>query len=148
MDQKVLVVDDEPEMLALLRRSLDPVCPVLEAGSGPEALRLLALERPGVMLLDLIMPRMSGLEVLCEALRMDPTLRIMMLTGDASVESARRALEQGARAYITKPFDPESLCGEIRRLLADSGRGEAAPAYRPWRIVGGPRHRRRPPKPK
>lgn len=112
----------------------EAVCPVVEASGGREALRALKRERPRLMLLDVSMPGLDGMAVLRAARRLDPGLDVLMLTGAADLESARLALEAGARAYITKPFDVAGLRAEARRLLE----GEPSPGSPPWRIKARP----------
>ena len=131
MQRKALVVDDEADLRRILLCVLAPVCEVLEASNGPEALRLLRNERPRLMLLDISMPEMGGIAILEAALVSDPSLIIVMLTGEQDLAVAKRALEAGARAYITKPFDSQFLRVEVQRLLEIV---DAVP-YRPWRVL-------------
>ena len=135
---KVLIVDDEPDMRRLIRYALGPEIEALEADGGRAALAILRREKPRLMLLDLAMPKMGGLDVLAAALKIDPGLAVMMLTGDCDIDQARRALELGARAYITKPFEPAVLYGEVQRHFELGGRpGGAEEPYRPWRVAEG-----------
>lgn len=127
---RVLIVDDDDEMRRLLGVLLAPACEVLDASNGIDALCLLQRARPRLMLLDLAMPEMDGLEVLAAALRLAPTLQVVMLTGDADVDSAVTALNKGACSYVTKPFDPSYLREEVARLLAPRGR----PGDAPWQV--------------
>lgn len=127
---RVLIVEDEPDMRRVLRAALVRLCEVSEADCGVDALRLVALERPRLMLLDIALPDLSGLDVLVEALRIDPSLTVVMLTGNDDVETAARALDRGARAYVTKPFDPEYLRLEVESLLAPG----VKPGDAPWRV--------------
>lgn len=128
---KILLVDDDPDVRKILHGILEPLCEVLEAGDGAAALDLLAKEKPALMLLDLTMPGMSGMEVLTRAPGVHPAVAVVMLTGRADVAQARQALELGARAYITKPFDPMEIRDEVSRLLEEHGRHEGDP---PWRV--------------
>jgi two-component system, NtrC family, response regulator AtoC len=127
---KVLIVDDDDELRRLLGGLLSPVCEVLDASNGIDALCLLQRARPRLILLDLAMPEMDGLEVLSAALRLAPAVQVVMLTGETDVSSAVRALNKGASAYVTKPFDPAYLREEVVRLLAPSGR----PGGAPWQV--------------
>ncbi|MFI5345639.1 MAG: response regulator [Elusimicrobiota bacterium] len=136
MARKILVVDDDADLRRILRGLLAPFGTVLEAANGLDALGLLRAEAPALMLLDVSMPVMDGLAVLTDALAIDPKLPVVMLTGDMDMHIAKRALEAGARSYITKPFEPSSLCAEVRRL---TGVGDAVPdedeaSGRPWRV--------------
>ncbi len=136
MAPKILVVDDDADTRRILRYILEPLTEVVEAEGGAEALRKIKSERPQLVLLDLVMPEVSGLEVLDSGMRDDPALKIVMLTGQSDIAVARNALERGARAFITKPIDPERLCEVVEDLLAsDGGRGDGE-GRRPWRVVG------------
>ena len=112
---RVLVVDDEPRVAAVLHDALiDLGYAVQVAVNGAEALRLVALYQPDVVLLDLSMPNVSG-DVVLERLRdADPTLPVVVVTGNADADRARATLDRGAFDYVSKPFDLEILA----RILA------------------------------
>jgi two-component system alkaline phosphatase synthesis response regulator PhoP len=116
----ILVVDDEPGILTIARDYLDRAgFRVISAGDGLTALRLARAERPSLLVLDLMLPGLDGLDV-ARALREDPATRalpIIMLT--ARVEEADRliGLELGADDYITKPFSPRELVARVRAVL-------------------------------
>jgi two-component system alkaline phosphatase synthesis response regulator PhoP len=116
----ILVVDDEPGIVTIARDYLDRAgFRVISAGDGPTALRLTRSERPSLLVLDLMLPGMDGLDI-ARALREDPATRalpIIMLT--ARVEEADRliGLELGADDYITKPFSPRELVARVRAVL-------------------------------
>ena len=112
---RVLVVDDEPRVAAVLHDALiDLGYAVQVAVNGAEALRLVALYQPDVVLLDLSMPNVSG-DVVLERLRdTDPALPVIVVTGNADAERARSTLARGAFDYVSKPFDLEILA----RILA------------------------------
>lgn len=129
---KILIVDDDDELRRLLSGLLAPCCEILDASNGIDALCLLQRARPRLMLLDLAMPEMDGLEVLSAALRLSPAVQIVMLTCDADVNSAVAALNKGACAYVTKPFDPAYLREEVSRLLSPRIR----PGEAPWQVRG------------
>jgi DNA-binding NtrC family response regulator len=130
MPPKLLIVDDEADIRRMLRMTLDRQCQVIEASNGLDALRLVKKEKPQLMLLDISMPDMDGISVLAAALELVPSITVMMLTGDTEIDTAVRALDCGARAYITKPFDPDYLCAEVERLLEPAAQeGDA-----PWRV--------------
>jgi DNA-binding NtrC family response regulator len=128
---KILIVDDDDDLRGMLRGTLSPICEVIEASNGLDALCLLQREKPQLMLLDLEMEEMGGLEVLAAARRVEPCTRVVMLTGDADVDSAVTALDRGAAAYITKPFDPAYLRDEVARLL----RPPAKEGDAPWQVL-------------
>jgi len=129
MSRTVLVVDDEPAIVQIARDYLDRAgFRVITAGDGELAVRLARAERPSLLVLDLMLPGMDGLDV-TRALRQDPATRklpIIMLT--ARVEEADRlvGLELGADDYITKPFSPRELVARVRAVLRRS-EGEGAP---------------------
>ncbi|MDE2140784.1 MAG: response regulator [Elusimicrobia bacterium] len=133
MGTKLLIVDDDADIRRVLRGILTPLGTVLEAAGGAEALILVRDEKPSLMLLDVSMPVMDGLTVLTDALSIDPKLIVLMLTGELDLNTARRALDAGARAYVTKPFDPSTLCGDIRRLAGLDAVADDNPG-RPWRV--------------
>jgi two-component system chemotaxis response regulator CheY len=130
---KILVVEDDDELRRLLRAILSPVCEVVDASNGLDALCLLRREKPRLILLDLELPEMGGLAVLSAALRLAPNVVVVMLTGDDDIETAVSALNRGARAYVTKPFDPRYLREEVARLLEPP----AKPGDAPWQVREG-----------
>ncbi|MCR4294773.1 MAG: response regulator [Elusimicrobia bacterium] len=136
MAPKILVVDDDADTRRILRYILEPLTAVIEAEGGADALRKIKSERPQLVLLDLVMPEVGGLEVLDSGMRDDPALKIVMLTGQADIGVARNALERGARAFITKPIDPERLREVVEDLLSSEGGGGDAEGRKPWRVVG------------
>jgi two-component system phosphate regulon response regulator PhoB len=120
----VLVVEDEIPLLTLLRYNLEKQgFRVEEASDGQEALLRVAEAKPDLVLLDWMLPSLSGLEV-CRQLRRRPATRdlpIIMVTARTEDQDAVRALDIGADDYITKPFVMDSLLARIRALLRRSG---------------------------
>jgi len=120
----VLVVEDEPALATMLRYNLERQgFRVEEAADGQEALLRIAEERPDLVLLDWMLPTLSGLEV-CRQLRRRPATRdlpIIMLTARSEDQDAVRALDTGADDHIGKPFAMEALLARIRALLRRSG---------------------------
>jgi CheY-like chemotaxis protein len=120
----VLIVDDEPHVVDLVRVTLeDERVRVVEAADGAGALAAAYTWRPEVILLDVQLPDMSGLEV-CRRLRGDPRLaatRIVMLTAAAQQEDIRRGLRAGADEYLTKPFSPVRLLSLVADLVPGAG---------------------------
>jgi DNA-binding response OmpR family regulator len=116
----VLVVDDEPPIVELVRFTLeDDRLRVLEAGDGVAALEIARRERPDLILLDVQMPRLGGLDV-CRRVRQDPLLsgtRIVMLTAADQEADRARGLAAGADEYLSKPFSPLALFALVRTLL-------------------------------
>jgi two-component system alkaline phosphatase synthesis response regulator PhoP len=116
----ILVVDDEPGIVAIARDYLDRAgFRVVTGGDGPSAVRLARSERPSLLVLDLMLPGMDGLDV-TRALRSDPatrTLPIIMLTARVDETDRLIGLELGADDYITKPFSPRELVARVRAVL-------------------------------
>ena len=117
----VLVVDDDPFIRKLVATTLEDVAgfELVEAADGQEALDLAAGDAPALVLLDLDMPRLGGLEA-CRRLRADPRTAeatIVILTASAGEEAEREAEEAGADLFLTKPFSPL----ELLRLLDELG---------------------------
>lgn len=107
---KVLVVDDDPVMADLLKQSLEGNdCEVLTASDGIEALEKVRADNPAVVLLDIRMPRKSGLETLQEIKQYNKDIAVIMITGVDDEEIGRRALGMGAFDYIVKPFELSHL---------------------------------------
>ena len=118
---RTLIVDDSPTMRRMVMASLREVCSggFSEAGSGLEAIEQLALGPAALMVLDLNMPDMHGLEVL-KFLRNHSSFKrlpVIVLTTRGDDESRAAALREGATRYLTKPFVPAALVPEIRSLL-------------------------------
>lgn len=116
----VLIVDDEPNIVELVRVTLeDDRVRVLEAADADTALAVVAAARPDLILLDVSLPDLSGLEV-CRRLRRDPGLaatRIVMLTAAAQREDVAAGLAAGADHYLTKPFSPVRLLSLVEELM-------------------------------
>jgi DNA-binding response OmpR family regulator len=123
----VLVVDDHAPLRTLCRLSLEPAgFRVVEAADGDEALTAIAAEHPDVILLDIMMPRLSGWKVASILLADETTnqIPIIFITARAGLSDRIRAFELGAHEYLTKPFDPAVLPGTITRVLDQIERGE------------------------
>lgn len=130
----ILIVDDDAEIRKMLLILLVGAGLLLEASNGPDALRQIESDKPWLMLLDIVMPVMGGIAVLQAAMKISPSLTVLMLTGEDDIDIAKGALGFGARAYITKPFDGPALRKEVEDLKAKvTGVGGPAP-YRPWRL--------------
>ena len=107
---RVLVVDDDPQARELLREFLAlKAYDVIEAATGGEGLKRLREDRPHLVLLDINLPDISGLEVLREAKAIDPAVGVIMVTGMQEEEIGRQAMRDGAFDYITKPLDLQYL---------------------------------------
>jgi len=123
---KILVVDDEPEAVELVEFNLQQAgYEVITAMDGAEALTKARSKTPNLIVLDLMLPEMSGLEV-CKTLRRDPAtagIPIIMLTAKAAEIDRVLGLELGADDYLTKPFSPRELVLRVKKIL---NRGAAA----------------------
>ncbi|MCM2255397.1 MAG: response regulator [Vicinamibacteria bacterium] len=122
---RVLVADDEPDTVQLLCETLQAEgFDTVAARDGAEALDVLRRERPDLLLLDVMMPRLSGFEVM-ESMRRNPDLAgipVVVLTARGDEIDVRRGLALGARRYVSKPFDVQALIGEVRRHVTPAGR--------------------------
>jgi phosphate regulon transcriptional regulator PhoB len=125
--QKILVVEDEPDIRKLVQYNLTQErFSVLEAEDGEEALKLLQREKPNLVILDLMLPGLSGME-LCKLLRQrseTAKLPILMLTAKAGEADRIVGLEMGADDYLAKPFSPREMVARVRAILR---RSEAKP---------------------
>lgn len=130
----ILIVDDDPELrrtlLFILRRRFEAT----EAASGREAIEAVTRSCPDLLLLDLSMPDLSGIEVLEVVRRIRPSLPVIMLTAHREIEDAARALDLGAKTYITKPFEADVLVENVTSVL-ETSRGVRVPDDKPWRIA-------------
>jgi DNA-binding response OmpR family regulator len=117
MNELILVVDDEPKITRLARDYLEKSgFTVLTSGDGQQALTITRQERPDLIVLDLMLPGLDGLDV-CRAIRRESDIPIIMLTARAEEADQLIGLELGADDYITKPFSPRALVARVRALL-------------------------------
>jgi len=123
MLKKILIVDDEPHIRALIEQTLedfeDQGVELLTAGNGGDAWEIAQKDRPDLVILDVMMPRMSGYEV-CERIKSEPVLcntYIIMLTAKGQETDRQRGQQVGADEYITKPFDPDYLIERTEAIL-------------------------------
>jgi two-component system, OmpR family, alkaline phosphatase synthesis response regulator PhoP len=121
--QTILVVEDEPDIRKLVQYNLaQERFKVLEAEDGEQALKILQREKPNLVILDLMLPGLSGLE-LCKILRERPQtaqLPILMLTAKAGEADKVIGLEIGADDYLAKPFSPREMVARVRAILRRS----------------------------
>src|SRR5438874_2761779 len=123
--KKLLVVEDEATLRATLQYNLEREgFNVLTAARGDSGLRLAQEEKPDILLLDIMLPDMSGLE-LCRIIRRESTIPILMLTARAEEMDKVVGLELGADDYLTKPFSMRELIARVHALLR---RSEIVPA--------------------
>jgi len=115
--QRILVVDDEPHIVELVRYNLEREgFQVTVAYDGREALRRARAEQPDLIVLDLMLPYVDGLEV-CRTLRRESTVPILVLTAKDGELDRVLGLETGADDYVTKPFSPRELVARVRAIL-------------------------------
>jgi phosphate regulon transcriptional regulator PhoB len=133
--QKILVVEDEPDIRKLVQYNLTQEhFKVLEAEDGEQALKIVQRDKPNLLILDLMLPGLSGIE-LCRILRDrsdTAKLPILMLTAKAGETDRVLGLEMGADDYLTKPFSPRELVARVRAILrraASAAETEPLPAY-------------------
>jgi DNA-binding response OmpR family regulator len=133
--QRVLVVDDDPTVSDVVRRYLERAgLAVTLAADGPAGLRAYLAERPDLVVLDLMLPGLDGLEV-CRRLRSRPDeVPIVMLTALGEEADRVLGLQLGADDYVTKPFSPRELVLRVQSVLRRAGRAVTAP---PESLVDG-----------
>ena len=117
MPRRVLIVDDAEAMRAVLRSILsrNGYEVIGEAEDGEEAARMFTEQRPDIVLLDVMMPRMDGLETLKAILAADARAKVIMCTADGSREAVVDSLQAGAVDFVIKPFSTERLLQAIRK---------------------------------
>jgi DNA-binding response OmpR family regulator len=117
MPKKILIVDDEPQIVEICQDYLKAAgYETVIAGNGAQGLSLARREKPDLIVLDLMMPEMDGLDV-CRALRRESDVPIIMLTARVEETDKIIGLELGADDYITKPFSPRELVARVRVVL-------------------------------
>jgi two-component system, OmpR family, alkaline phosphatase synthesis response regulator PhoP len=123
MDKKILIVDDEPHIRTLIEQTLEELedegVEFLSADNGESALEIIKTETPQVVFLDVMMPRMNGMEVcrrVKKELKLDKVF-IILLTAKGQELDRQKGQEVGADVYMTKPFDPETLLLKAREIL-------------------------------
>ncbi|MFA5008275.1 MAG: response regulator [Candidatus Omnitrophota bacterium] len=119
---KILVVDDDPDILELLKATLEEEYEVTSAALGNEAIEKLKKEVPDLLVLDYMLPDIQGPQI-CKILRKDSLLvhlPVLMLTGKGEIEDKVRGLESGADDYMVKPFSPQELTARVRMLIRRS----------------------------
>ncbi len=128
---KVLIVDDEPRIVSGVQKYFEQAgFSVLAAYDGPTGLSLARVEKPDLVVLDLMMPGMDGLDV-CRELRRESNVPIIMLTARVEETDKLIGLELGADDYVTKPFSPRELVARARAVLR---RVQSAPQTAPSNV--------------
>ena len=124
MSGKILIVDDEVHIRMLLEQTLEELeedfgIDILSAQNGEEGLALIKSQKPDVVFLDIMMPKLNGYEV-CQRVKDDPAITdigIVLLTAKGQEVDRRQGLELGASRYMTKPFDPDEVLKVAKELL-------------------------------
>ncbi|HAN46657.1 MAG TPA: response regulator [Cyanobacteria bacterium UBA8156] len=123
MTQKVLIVDDEPNILMLMEQALEKLedegVELLTATNGQEALRTIETEKPDLVFLDVMMPKMNGLEV-CSKVKRELGLKdvfVILLTAKGQEFDRQKGLDMGANLYMTKPFRPKEVLEKALEVL-------------------------------
>ncbi len=127
MGDKVLIVEDDSNLLEAIKYNLRKEgYDVVTAGDGETALEVARKERPGLLVLDIMLPKLNGFEV-CRILRKEMTVPILMLTAKADETDKIVGLEIGADDYMTKPFSMRELMARVRAMLRRSKMVETVP---------------------
>jgi len=114
----VLIVDDDAFVRAYLKDALAETGYFLsEASNGEEAVDVASMERPDVVLLDLLMPKQSGLDALAKLRNICPESRIIVISSLDSDSLVDQALNAGAKGFVAKPFHPLEILGAVRKVL-------------------------------
>ncbi|MEO0532396.1 MAG: response regulator [Cyanobacteria bacterium P01_A01_bin.123] len=123
MNKSILIVDDEAYIRVLMEQTLEDLedegVELLTASNGAEALALIQTEKPDLVFLDVMMPKMNGFEV-CQAVKQDTTIQntyIIMLTAKGQEFDQQQGHEVGADLYMTKPFDPDQVLATATQIL-------------------------------
>ncbi len=123
---RILAIDDEKNIRHLLKNELTPEgFEVITAKTGEEGLKVFRKQDFQVVLLDIRLPKMNGIEVLRHLKQESPRTEVIMITGYGDIQSAVDSMKLGARDYITKPFKLSELLALINQLTEENGRGEA-----------------------
>lgn len=119
MTPKVLIVDDSGLARRNLRQIIEPAgYQIVEAEDGLIALERYFLEKPDVVLLDLVMRGMYGLDVLKKLRELDPAARVLVVSADVQSSSHALAEQAGAKGFINKPFDRDEILGALQSAVA------------------------------
>ena len=125
MRPKILIVDDSSLSRRTLRRILEPAeYDIVEADDGMAALEIYFLEKPSLVLLDLVMKGMYGLDVLVKLREMDQQARVVVASADIQSSTRKMVDEAGALGFINKPFVPEQVIAAVQAALTEGAIGE------------------------
>src|SRR5579862_9811628 len=124
---KLVAVDDTPSALELLAESLQQEGLSIFTSTDPEeGLELVYREHPQIVLLDLVMPKMSGLQMLERIVEFDPAIDVILMTAHYTTETAVEAIQKGACDYLNKPVSIPALRSRVEKLLADARQRQRA----------------------
>lgn len=122
---RVVAIDDDEQHLKFIAKVLSRENVRVSTSTNPkEGLQRVYNERPNLVVVDLVMPGMSGLETLERIVQFDPAIEVVLLTGQYSTESAVEAVQKGAADYLTKPVDVQKLETRVESLLSEMHKGE------------------------
>src|SRR5437870_10360663 len=128
MNERILIIEDELPMRTALKDCLESEgYRVLTAADGQSGLQRALAEKPDLVLLDIMMPRVDGYAVCAELRRLANPVRILMLTAKGQVEDRVTGLDAGADDYLVKPFSTEELLARVRALLRRTDKQGSAP---------------------
>lgn len=124
MEKKILIVDDALFARVMLKNALAPLDEVnfFEAGNGQEACDIYRKEKPDLVLMDISMPVMNGMDALKEIRREDPEASVIMCTAVGQEVMIVEAVDAGAKEFIVKPFKPEQILDAAKKFLEKSER--------------------------
>lgn len=123
----LLAIDDDPQCLALVQAALKrPELEVITAGDPRAGIEIVRRRRPRIVLVDLMMPEMSGMDVMQEILEIDPATDVLLMTAHYSTESAVEAIQKGASDYLNKPLALDRLRERVNGLIEEARRRERA----------------------
>jgi len=124
---KLVAVDDTPQALELVSEALQQDGLAIFTSSDPEeGLEIIFREHPQIVLLDLLMPKMSGMEMLEQIVQFDPAIDVILMTAHYTTETAVEAIQKGACDYLNKPISISTLRSRVDRLLGEARRRHRA----------------------
>ncbi len=118
MKPNILIIDDEPEMCWAVAKAMEMEgFTAITANGGQEGLKIFSSEKISVVLVDLKMPDMDGIEVIKELRHVDPEVPVVLITGHGSMDVAHEALSEDATGYIIKPFRMAALRATVKKMI-------------------------------
>lgn len=132
MKSKILIVDDEQNIREIFEKIFSNDYTVFTAANGGIALEIITREKPSLVLVDIVMPVMDGIDVLKKIKTMKDRPSVIVLTSSEDVRTATKALELGARSYITKPFEVDEIKKIVVSEMARIKTGNKPDQDKPW----------------